>query len=56
MLKKPKNELYWFNQKDYIAEKDNNIAIKRGCSNKNCFCTGKCNEIIGFRDKTKFEL
>lgn len=24
------------------------LAIKRGCQNKQCFCTGKCNEIIGY--------
>jgi hypothetical protein len=27
------------------------VPIKKGCPNKNCFCTGACNEIIGFRDK-----
>lgn len=27
------------------------IPIKRGCPNKDgCFCTGACNEIIGYRD------
>ena len=31
--------------------KDAKILIKRGCSNKECFCTGKCEEIIGWRDK-----
>ena len=56
MFKKTKNELYWLNQKDYIAEKDKKAPVKRGCTNKFCFCTGKCNEIIGYRDKTKFEL
>jgi hypothetical protein len=29
----------------------NKVAIKRGCQNQNCFCTGKCNEIIGWREK-----
>ena len=27
------------------------VAIKRGCNNGRCFCTGECNEIIGYRDK-----
>lgn len=32
-------------------EPPSKIAIKRGCQNKDgCFCTGKCNEIIGYRD------
>ena len=29
----------------------NKVPILRGCSNQQCFCTGKCNEIIGFRDR-----
>lgn len=37
--------------KDFISKKDNKVPIKRGCQNKECFCTGKCNEIIGYRDK-----
>lgn len=37
--------------KNFISEKDNKIPIKRGCPNKQCFCTGKCNEIIGYREK-----
>jgi hypothetical protein len=31
------------------------IPIKRGCSNRQCFCTGKCNEIIGYRDAHPLE-
>lgn len=27
------------------------VPIKRGCSNAQCFCTGACNEIIGYRDR-----
>lgn len=30
--------------------------IKRGCPNGQCFCTGKCQEIIGWRDKTPLEI
>ena len=29
----------------------NQVPIKKGCPNKQCFCTGACNEIIGWRDK-----
>lgn len=32
------------------------VPIKRGCPNKECFCTGKCNEIIGWRDKLPNEF
>ena len=32
------------------------VPIKRGCLNKECFCTGKCNEIIGWRDKLPNEF
>ena len=27
------------------------VAIRKGCPNQQCFCTGKCQEIIGWRDK-----
>jgi hypothetical protein len=33
---------------------DRKVPIKRGCpaaQQGGCFCTGKCKEIIGFRDK-----
>lgn len=29
----------------------NQVPIRRGCANGNCFCTGKCHEIIGWRDR-----
>lgn len=31
------------------------VPIKRGCKNKQCFCTGKCQEIIAWRDKMPYE-
>lgn len=31
---------------------ENKVPIRRGCPNGQCFCTGKCQEIIGWRDKT----
>ena len=38
-------------------EKDNRkVPIKRGCPNKECFCSGRCNEIIGWRDKLPNEF
>ena len=27
------------------------VPIRKGCRNKQCFCTGACDEIIGYRDK-----
>jgi hypothetical protein len=26
------------------------VPIVRGCKNAQCFCTGKCRDIIGFRE------
>ncbi len=34
---------------------DNFEPILRGCQNLQCFCTGKCREVIGYRDKSKEE-
>lgn len=48
MKDKIKQSLY----KQLKSKTDNRVPIKRGCSNKGlCFCTGKCNEVIGYRDK-----
>lgn len=27
------------------------VPIYKGCPNKECFCTGDCKEVIGYRDK-----
>lgn len=27
------------------------VPIRKGCSNKSCFCTGACNEIIRYRER-----
>lgn len=39
------------NKKKFIDS--NREPILRGCPNKMCFCTGKCREIIGYREKPK---
>jgi hypothetical protein len=32
-----------------LFEKPNKrINVERGCPNKQCFCTGKCKEIVGY--------
>lgn len=43
---------------DYVKEAKeigNKVPIYRGCQNQACFCTGKCKEIIGWREKTLLE-
>lgn len=45
---------YNYSEKDVIT--NTKVPIKRGCPNKECFCTGKCNEIIGWRDKLPNEF
>jgi hypothetical protein len=37
-------------------ELDNKVPVRKGCKNEQCFCTGKCNEIIGWRDKLINEI
>lgn len=37
---------------DAMKEQTNGkVAIRKGCPNQQCFCTGACQEIIGWRDK-----
>lgn len=38
------------NKEDVLASKE---PIYKGCTNKECFCTGACKEIIGWKDKPK---
>jgi hypothetical protein len=45
---------YNYSEKDVIT--NTKVPIKRGCPNNQCFCTGKCNEIIGWRDKLPNEF
>ena len=45
---------YNYSEKD--VRTNTKVPIKRGCPNKQCFCTGKCNEIIGWRDKLPNEF
>ena len=36
-------------------ELEDKVPITKGCKSDQCFCTGKCQEIIGWRDKTPEE-
>lgn len=45
---------YKYSEKD--VRTNTKVPIKRGCPNKECFCIGKCNEIIGWRDKLPNEF
>jgi len=33
---------------------ENQEPIYKGCINKECFCTGDCYEIVGYKEKNKF--
>lgn len=35
---------------------DTKVPIKKGCPNAQCFCSGECQKIVGWRDKTPEEL
>ena len=55
--KKPKG-IQEYNNSNYskidkFNIENNKVPIYKGCPNKNnqCFCTGVCKEIIGYRDK-----
>ena len=37
--------------KDQLDKTKNKIPIKKGCVNSHCFCTGACQEVVGYRDK-----
>ena len=39
--------------KQIKQDQANKMPIYRGCKNDVCFCTGKCREIIGCKDKPK---
>lgn len=51
-----RNKQIIYNYTDINTDINNKVPIKRGCRNKECFCTGKCNEIIGWRDKLPKEF
>jgi hypothetical protein len=38
------------NREKDSQEKPNMVPVYRGCSNNECFCTGKCREIIGYEE------
>lgn len=41
-------EHYQDTLENFLKGKEEKKPIKRGCNNKQCFCTGKCEEIIGY--------
>ena len=49
------NQIYDFT-KMVKEQYDTKVPIKKGCPNAQCFCTGACQEIVGWRDKTPEEL
>ena len=40
-----------FNYNAMKEQTNGKVAIRRGCLNQQCFCTGACQEIVGWRDK-----
>lgn len=32
------------------------IPVRRGCENTQCYCTGKCQEVVGYRDRLPGEV
>lgn len=32
------------------------VPIRKGCANASCFCTGDCQEIVGWREKVPGEV
>lgn len=53
LTKTTENELSnkYYEGLNFFLSKERRVPIKRGCPNKECFCTGRCNEVIGYRDK-----
>lgn len=41
--------------KRQVQERISKVLVLRGCPNKQCFCTGRCEEVIGYRDKLPHE-
>lgn len=37
--------------KEYVELSKKKIPILKGCTNKTCFCTGDCKQIIGWKIK-----
>jgi hypothetical protein len=53
------NEMFKKAVKDHFKKMDRKVPIKKGChaaANGGCFCTGACQEIIGYRDKLPNEI
>lgn len=45
-----KNKSIIYDSKDKSKE-SNKVPIKRDCNIPQCFCSGKCNQIIGYKTK-----
>lgn len=38
-------------KQQFLKFKETKVPIYRGCPNEVCYCTGICQEIIGYRDR-----
>lgn len=43
-------------KEDAMKFRQENEPILKGCPNKTCFCTGACQEIIGWKKKPKHDF
>jgi hypothetical protein len=51
MNNKKDNPVYNTSLLEISKHFDNKEPIRKGCNNDQCFCTGACQEIIGWKDK-----
>ena len=50
-----KTTVYQNNTELNETEKINEVTIYRKCKNEQCYCTGVCKEIVGYRKKDILE-
>lgn len=51
MNKQKENPIYTASLLEIGKHFDNKEPIRKGCANTQCFCTGDCHEIIGWRER-----
>lgn len=40
----------------FYEEMKTKVPIKKGCPNQLCFCTGDCQEVVGYRERLPGEV
>lgn len=56
--KKPNqyNQGIWKQAEEINDKYFNKVPIYKGCGNTQCFCSGACREIVGWREKSQLEI